>query len=447
MPVLYCDCCKAKLPFARFSLPSGVFPICRECKQFLISNRRAIDEERSIIDTATASNSCAKGDFCSEIRNDDRRPFQNHVNPLQVASTNEVSHSEIICRLRNQHMLVASGLAESGSDEDVLNFVNKRLLPVLSISPHLFAVFAHRLGKPRQDGSPRLCKLYFNSVVACDAVLSRSRNFRDKADSIFAGVRFRPSLTRSQLDRKLILEQYCWNSFSKDSTGRLPVVVHYESDGSPYLWHFLRKCRINLPSSTSTTLVSLESVSISTDKATVYSGSNEVFRAELAVQTENDASLFPSVSASIGPGVVTADRGVQTDIQDDFFNPFTPNELAGSQSEISERGPWTDDDGDDDQWQDYNSDSYTDRKEKFEQEEIAFQKRASARLATMQPLTEEERLLDSRDLPLHPTITTEADSSLEVLNEEEQLPVYSSENLSARLAVLEERQKCGWPFQ
>ncbi len=76
----------------------------------------------------------------------------------------------------------------------------------------------------------------------------------------------------------------------------------------------------------------------------------------------------------------------------------------------------------------------------------------------MQPLTEEERLLDSRDLPLHPIVTTGADRSLEVLKGEEQLPEDSSENLVAnaqaaiidfdvRLAVLEEHQKCGQSFQ
>ncbi len=255
------------------------------------------------------------------------------MNPLQAASTNEVSQSEIICRLQNQHMLVASGLVESGSDEDVLNFANKSLLPALPICPNIFAVFVHRLGKPCQDGSLRLCKLYFNSVVACDAVLS----LPDKSQSIFAGVHFRPSLTCSQLDRKQIIEQYRWNSFRKDSIGRLPVVVHYEPDGSPYLWHFLHKCRINLPSSTLSASVSLELVPISTDKAAMNSGSDEVSHSELAEQTENDASLvLPSVSVSIGPKVASADQGVQTSVQNVFPDPFTPNDLVGSQSDISE---------------------------------------------------------------------------------------------------------------
>ncbi len=85
-------------------------------------------------------------------------------------------------------MLVVSSLAESGSDEDTLNFVNTNLLPVLSISSNFCAVFAHRLGKPRHDGSPRLCKLYFNSAVASDVVLSRARNLRDRSETVFAGV-------------------------------------------------------------------------------------------------------------------------------------------------------------------------------------------------------------------------------------------------------------------
>ncbi len=372
-------------------------------------------------------------------------------NQSPIASTNETGQTELIGRLRNQQTLIVSGLAESGSDESILNFVNKNLLPALSISSHLFAVFVHRLGKPRHDGSPRLRKLFFNSAVASDAVLSQSRNHRDKADSIFAGVRFRPSLTRSQLERKQILERYRWNSFSKDSTGRLPVVVHYEpDDGSPYLWHFLRKCCINLPPSTSATSVSLELGSFSTDKATLYSGSNEVFRAELAVQTENDASSLPFVPNS--PKVAFVDRGVQTDVQDDFSDPFAPIDLAGSQSKISERGPWTDDDGDDDQSLDYDSESYVERKERFEQEEIAFQKCASARLATMQPLTEEERLLDSSDLPLHSVVTTGGDCTSDVPNEVAEADETAVDHaaigadLNARIMALEARVKCGSYF-
>ncbi len=63
-----------------------------------------------------------------------------------------------------------------------------------------FVAFAHRLGKLRQDGSPRLCRLYFNSTVALarDAVLSRPRNLWGKSQTVLAGVRFRPTLTQNQ---------------------------------------------------------------------------------------------------------------------------------------------------------------------------------------------------------------------------------------------------------
>ncbi len=80
-------------------------------------------------------------------------------------------------------------------------------------------------------GGLRICKLYLNSAVARDGVLSWARNLRGKSQIVLAGVRFRPSLTQSQLKRKQLLEDYRWNTFTKDSTGRLPVVVHYQPDG------------------------------------------------------------------------------------------------------------------------------------------------------------------------------------------------------------------------
>ncbi len=144
MPSLFCDGCKVKLPYGRFSPPSGVFLICRDCSLFLNCKRCAVDEQRS--NNVVVSNSRATDDT-------NRRP-ENVENQSSTASTSEVSQTEFIGRLRNQHSLVVSGLTESGSDENILNFVNKSLLPALSISPHLFAIFALRLGKPRQDGSP-----------------------------------------------------------------------------------------------------------------------------------------------------------------------------------------------------------------------------------------------------------------------------------------------------
>ncbi len=214
---------------------------------------------------------------------------------------------ETVCRFRNQQSLVASGLAESYSDDDALNLVNQNLFPALSISPYFSAVFLHRLGKPRHDGSPRLCKLYFNSTSATDAILSQTQNFREKSQSVLPGVFFRPSLTRIQLERKQILEDFRWNTYIKDTSGRLPVVVHYEPDGSPFLWHFAQKCRINLPSFSRSVCVSSEPVSIG-NKVNVSCGPEEISCVELSVQTDMDASL----------------------------DSPTLNELAGSQSEILE---------------------------------------------------------------------------------------------------------------
>ncbi len=116
------------------------------------------------------------------------------------------------------------------------------------------------------------------------------------------------------MEWKKILEHYHWNSFPKDSTGRVPVAVHYESDGSPYLWPFVRRCRINLFSFTQTVSASLEPVAVSADKVTMSSGPEEVSCAELGVQTETDASsLLLSVSLPIGPKeIALVDQGVQT---------------------------------------------------------------------------------------------------------------------------------------
>ncbi len=44
MPQLFCDICNAKLPYLRFRLPPGVFPICRQRRQKVASNQRASDE-------------------------------------------------------------------------------------------------------------------------------------------------------------------------------------------------------------------------------------------------------------------------------------------------------------------------------------------------------------------------------------------------------------------
>ncbi len=116
--------------------------------------------------------------------------------------------------------------------------------------------------------------------MATDAVLSRARKLQSSLESVFAGVRFRPSLTPTQLKRKQLLEDFRWKTFNKDTSGRLPVVVHYEPDASPFLWHFIRKCRVNLTPSAQTTYTSLE----------LTSGSEKVFFAERGEQTEFEAS-------------------------------------------------------------------------------------------------------------------------------------------------------------
>ncbi len=346
MPSLFCDGCKVKLPYGRFSPPSGVFLICRDCSLFLNCKRRAVDEQRS--NNVVVSNSRATDDTY--------RHSENVENQSPAVFTSEASQTETICRLRNQQSLVASGLAESYGDDDALNLVNQNLLPALSISSQCSAVFLHRLGKPRQDGSPRLCKLYFNSTSAADAVLSRTRNLRSKLHSVLAGVHFRPSLTRSQIERKQILEDFRWNTFSKDATGRLPVVIHYEPDGSPFLWDFGNKCRVHLPIPTQSVSVSLEPVPVAV-KVSISSGPEEVSCTELGVQTDT---------------------------------LFIPNDLSASQSDVSERGSWTDNDADDDQWVDYDSDNYADKEKREKEEENAFQRQLQAIKSKARPFTEDE---------------------------------------------------------
>ncbi len=136
MPQLNCYCCKVKLPYGRFSPPSWVFLICQQCSLFLNCKRRAVNEQRSNSDAATNSRTIEDDHLRSGIVQ----------NQCPIASTSEASQTDLIGRLRNQQTLVTSGLAESGSDENILNFINKSLLPALSISPHLFAVFAHMVG-------------------------------------------------------------------------------------------------------------------------------------------------------------------------------------------------------------------------------------------------------------------------------------------------------------
>ncbi|MCP3686080.1 MAG: hypothetical protein GY861_25825 [bacterium] len=60
-------------------------------------------------------------------------------------------------------------------------------------------------------------------------------------------------------------------------------------------------------------------------------------------------------------------------------------------------------------------DSFADKKERAELEEIAFQKHLLGIRSRARLLTEEERLRDLRDFFIHPIITTRVDCTLEVL--------------------------------
>ncbi len=187
---------------------------------------------------------------------------------------------------------MASGLVELESDEDVLNLVNRSLLLALSIplifllSPCTIRVSHAKTGLRVSVSSISTLQLlqmpFFHGRGTVGQI---AHSFTDaeplgKLQSVLAGVHFRPSLTRSQIEWKQIHEDIRWNKFTKDATGRLPVVVDYEPDGSPFLWHLGNKYRVHLPASTQT--VSLEPVSFA-DKVTVSSRPEEVSRAELGV--------------------------------------------------------------------------------------------------------------------------------------------------------------------
>ncbi len=105
--------------------------------------------------------------------------------------------------------------------------------------------------------------------------------------------------------------------------------------------------------------VSVEPVQVMPDKTSIRAGSDEVSFVDQTAQTH-------------------------------FSDLSTSEALSASQSDISERGPWTDDDGDEDQWEDYNSDNYVDKEERENEEEIAFQKRLQAIKSKARPFTEEE---------------------------------------------------------
>ncbi len=85
------------------------------------------------------------------------------------------------------------------------------------------------------------------------------------------------------------------------------------------------------------------------------------------------------------------DTFVDQIVQTAYSDLSTPDALFGSESDISEQGPWTDDDGDEDQWDDYDSDNLVDRVTDEKEQGIAFQKRLQAIKNKAQPFTEERR--------------------------------------------------------
>ncbi len=100
------------------------------------------------------------------------------------------------------------------------------------------------MGKPLSDGTPHLIKLIFDSETACDIVKSGAVNLKNS--TVFKGVHVRPSLSPSQQDYKKKLETFRKTNYPSDTHGRSPVSFRYESDGSPYLWNFVNKARVDV---------------------------------------------------------------------------------------------------------------------------------------------------------------------------------------------------------
>ncbi len=160
---------------------------------------------------------------------------------------------------------------------------------------------AYQLGSKRPDGSPRFCKLHFESILAHDELLAKARNL--KGQSALTSVQIRPALRPTQHQRKQILDDFRWGSFKKDSSGRFPIAVHYEHSGDPYLWHFGHKEHVEPPSSVRPRTTSVESSSSVPD--------HEIVRGDLLVSPVDnkdglalDVSLLPPSPAS---GISTFD--------------------------------------------------------------------------------------------------------------------------------------------
>ncbi len=87
MPVLFCHCCKVKLPYGRFSPPSGVFLICQNCSLLLNCKRRAVNDQHSNSDAVTNSHAT----------DDDYLRPENVENQSPAISTSEACQTETIC--------------------------------------------------------------------------------------------------------------------------------------------------------------------------------------------------------------------------------------------------------------------------------------------------------------------------------------------------------------
>ncbi len=147
---------------------------------------------------------------------------------------------------KNKHCLVVSGLPEKeGSAPDALTtMLNQQLLPNLLVPNRFHIAHSFRMGKPLNDSSLHLIKLVFDSETARDVVKSGVVNLKD--NSAFKGVRIRPSLSPAQQDYKKKLEDFCRASFPAGPNGRSPIGFHYEADGAPYLWNFIKRERVPL---------------------------------------------------------------------------------------------------------------------------------------------------------------------------------------------------------
>ncbi len=147
---------------------------------------------------------------------------------------------------KNKRCLVVSGLPEKeGTVPHVLTtMLNEQFLPALLVQDRFVVVRSYRMGKPLSDGSHRLIKLIFDSETARDIVKSGAVNLKNS--TVFKGVCVRPSLSPSQQDYKKKLEAFRKANYPSDSHGRSPVGFRYESDGSPYLWNFVDKARVDV---------------------------------------------------------------------------------------------------------------------------------------------------------------------------------------------------------